>query len=156
MNCKLASILVVILIGSCRTIPCVESNPTLYFVSFSDPQTDSIVLRKCEKGSAFHTIIDSVIISRNNSIYEKSGDTLHIVTSSYMGEYSLDIQFDYEVYLPLAGKLFQLSNFTEQQTEMKAGLSLDKNVCINPIKSYTVNGQVISGATDYHLIYLKN
>jgi len=73
-----------------------------------------------------------------------------------MGEYSLDIQFDYEVYLPLAGKLFQLSNFTEQQTEMKAGLSLDKNVCINPIKSYTVNGQVISGATDYHLIYLKN
>jgi hypothetical protein len=50
-------------------------------------------------------------------MYEKSSDTLHILTANG-GDYPLDIQFDYEVYMPLANKLFQINNIVQQQTEM--------------------------------------
>lgn len=152
-NSKLVCIIVLGLLSSCKTVPCVDSNTTLFFVSFPDAQTDSIVLRKYVKNSNFNTIVDSTIITKNNSYYENSNDTLHILTSNG-GDYVLDIQSDYEVYLPFANKLFQISNFVEKQTEMKVGLSMDKTQCINPITSYTLNGQTISGQPDYHFIYL--
>lgn len=87
-------------------------------------------------------------------MYEKSNDTLHILTANG-GDYTLDIQFDYEVYIPLTNKLFQINNIVQQQIERKMGISLDKTVCVNPIKSYTLNGQIIGGASDYPFIYLN-
>ena len=152
---KHAFILFVIIFSSCgRRVPCIEPHPILNFVSFSDAETDSLILRRYVRNSNVDSLVDSTIISRNNSMYEKSNDTLHILTA-VGGDYPLDIQFDYEVYMPLANKLFQINNIVQQQTEMNIGISLDKNVCINPIKSYVLNGQIISGAYDYHFIYLK-
>ncbi len=135
-------------------LPCIETNAVLYFVGFSDTETDSVILKKYEKNTNFNTAIDSVIMTKMNSSYEKTGDTLQILTLYGGGDYPLDIHYDYEVSVPLAGKLFQLSDFVETQTEMKVGISMDKQVCTNPITAYTLNEKIITGARDYHLIYL--
>lgn len=154
INFSLAFILCIVVLLSCtRLYHCSEATPVLNFVSFPDTQTDSIILRKYTKGTNFSSLIDSTILSKSNSIYESSNDTLHILTTIH-GDYALDIQFDYEVYMPLANELFRINDFVEEQTEINEGISLDKVGCVNPVKSYTLNGQIISGAPTYPFIYL--
>ena len=137
-----------------RSRPCVEGTAILNFVSFTDAETDSIVLRKYVKDNGFNSLIDSVIISKNNSIYQKSNDTLHILTSM-QGEYNLDIHYDYEVYMPYTNKLFRISNIVVEQTEMNGDLTyFDKNICLDPMRSYTLNGQTIN--TDSYEFYIKD
>ena len=138
-----------------RDEPCSEASACiLRYVSFSDAQTDSIVIRKFTNDSAFDTLVDSVIITKNNSSYQKSNDTLAIINNATGGDYTLNIDYDYEVYLPNANKLFKISNITQQQTYMRVGLSLDKRGCVNPIKSYLLNGQLTNG--DGGIIFLHN
>ena len=151
---RLAFIFCITLLTACGSRPCIEGMPTLNYVSFTDAETDSIILRKYVKDGGFTSLMDSVIISKSNSIYQKSNDTLHILTSPYGGDYPLDIHFDYEVYMPFANKLFRISNIVVKQTEVNEGISMDKTNCLDPIKSYTLNGQIIN--TNSYVLYLKN
>jgi hypothetical protein len=154
-NPVLALISGVIILLSCRRPePCQEATSILNFVSFSNTETDSIVLKQYVKNGAFDSLMNSTVITRNNSIYNSSNDTLHIQTPND-GEYGLQSAFDYEVYMPAANKLFQISHITEQPTEINMGLSLDKRGCVNPVKSYTLNGKVISGKDNYAVFYLN-
>jgi hypothetical protein len=153
--CWGAFIFCLVVSSSCRKKePCIDGTPILNFVSFSDTQTESIILRKYSKGSDFNSLVDSTEWTKTNSTYEKSGDTLRIL-NLMGGDYALDIDFDYEVYMPFANKLFKINNIVIEQSEMNAGLKyFDRNYCLNPIKSYTLNGQVINTAA--YIFYLKN
>ena len=154
INFTLALPLLLVLISSCKKdFPCLEPHPILKFVAFTDAETDSIVLKKYVKSSNFSSLVDSTIIDQSNSTYEKSNDTLHIFTANG-GDYPLDIQFEYEVSLPAVSRVFKITGITEQQTEIRKGVSLDKTVCINPVISYILDGQTISGLPNYPFIYL--
>ncbi len=152
---RFALISLVILTYSCgRDEPCSEASACiLRYISFPDAQTDSIVIRKFSNDSAFDILVDSVIITKNNSSYQKSNDTLDIINSATGGDYTLNIDYDYEIYLPNANKLFKISNITQQQTYFRA-VPYYKRECVNPIKSYLLNGQLTNG--DGGIIFLHN
>ena len=136
----IASIFFVILLSSCgRSRPCIDAAAILNFVSFADSATDSIILKKFIKDSGFTSLVDAIIITKNNSIYQKSNDTLHIEPPP-SGDYVIDIHYDYQVYMPVVNRVFKITDIVQEQTEMNAGISMDKTVCVNPIKSYKVNG----------------
>ena len=106
-NRQFAVIACALIISSCtRNQSCIDPELVLNFVSFTNAETDSIVLRKYVKNVGFTSLVDSTIISRSNSLYQQSNDTLHIFTS-VGGDYPVDIQFDYEVYMPAGNKLFE-------------------------------------------------
>ncbi len=137
-----------------RDEPCAEASAVaLRFISFSNAQTDSIVIRKFSNNSAFDTLVDSVILTTSNSSYQKSTDTLAIINNATGGDYPLDINYDYEVYLPNANQLFKISNITQQQTYFRA-VPYYKRGCANPIKSYLLNGQITNGYGG--IIFLHN
>ncbi len=156
-NITLVLTLFIIIFSSCKnTYQCVEATPVLMFVSFSDTTTDSIIIRKYIKNDMFNSPVDTTTLTKNNSSYEWTNDTLQVHRLNDGGDYPLDIHYDYEVDMPLANKLFKISNITQQQTEINEGLSMDKRGCVNPITSYTLNGATISGTANAYFFYLKN
>jgi hypothetical protein len=131
----IVSIFFVILFSSCgKSLSCIDAVASLNFVSFADSATDSIILKKFIKDSGFTSLVDSIIITKNNSIYQKSNDTLRIETPQ-SGDYFIDIHYDYEVYMPVVNRVFKITDIVQEQTEMHAGglFSMDKIGCVNPI-----------------------
>lgn len=149
------TIFAIVFVSCSSTQSCLEASARLNFVSFPDAATDSMILKKFIKNSGFTSLVDSVIITKTNSIYQKSNDTLYIATPE-QGDYVININYDYEVYLPLTQEIFKISDIAQKLTERKVGISLDKTVCVNPIESYKVNGNTInSSLPDFSVIYVK-
>ncbi len=152
---KLAFVFCIMLFVSCRRDePCTEAWAMIYYVSFPENHTDSIILKKYAKDNNFDSLISTTVISKSNSIYKNPNDTLSISDSTTGADYTLDIAHDYEVYMPNSNQLFKISGITQQQTSIRVGLSLDKRGCVNPIISYTLNGKLINPSSN--IIYIKN
>jgi hypothetical protein len=155
----IVSIFFVIMFSSCgKSFPCIDALGVLNFVSLADSATDSIILKKFIKDSGFTSLVDSIIITKNNSIYEKSNDTLHIEPPP-LGEYFIDTHYDYEVYMPVVNRVFKITDIVQEQTEMNEGglFSMDKRVCVNPLKSYKVNGIIKNTSLpDYTILYIND
>jgi hypothetical protein len=144
-----------ILFVSCgKNVPCIEASFSLGFVAFPGAQTDSMVLRRYVIDGGFSTLIDTFSINKSSSSYSNNGDTL--IIGIYSGDQSLlTSKNDYEVVLPKSNKVIKISGIREQQTSHHVGLSMDKTVCINPIKSYSIDGTLVTGDYDYITFYIK-
>jgi hypothetical protein len=136
---------------SCGSQPCQMANSIPAFVSFSEAETDTVVVRRFSKASNFTTLKDTFLLASANAHFQRMNDTTlllqmidqyNIITSTY----------DYEIFLPKANRLFKISDVVEKIQTVSAGL--DKVACINPIVSYKINGQLISG-TLYGYVYLN-
>ena len=147
-----------IFLFSCgKTIPCDDAVSGLNFISFPDTETDSIIIKRFAKATNFVSLIDTFFITNLNSTYLKSNDTLEIV-NSFGGDQGLKSKYDYEFYLPQTNRFFKITEITEELTNTSGGgglFSMDKRGCVNPIKSYKLNGQLVSGEYNYYRFFIK-
>lgn len=150
------AILCISLLSCGKDIPCDDAISTLNFISFPDSETDTIILRRFNKSTNFTAPIDTFFLNNLNSSYSKSHDTLEI-GNPFKGDNGLKSKYDYEIYIPQTSRLFILSDIVEEFSQTKGGglFSMDKRGCINTIKSYKLNGQLISGEYNYYRFYMK-
>jgi hypothetical protein len=139
-----------------KSIPCASATSSLIFVTFPDTETDTIIIRSFAKGTNFATLVDTFFINKLNSSYTISNDTLQI-GNSFGGVNGLKSKYDYEIYLPQTNRLFKISEIIEEINHTTGGglFSMDARGCINPIKSYKLNGLFISGDYNYQRFYIK-
>ena len=138
---------------SCKEVPCGPAIPQLNFISFPDSETDTIFIRRFIKSSNFSTLLDTFFIDKHNSRYLISNDTLDI-GSSFNGDNGLLSKYDYEIFIPQTSQLFKISEINEENSSHRVGLSMDKTSCTNTIKSYKLNGQLISGDYNYYRFFI--
>ncbi len=143
-----------ILFSKCN-VPCYTATANIGFISFQDSETNTIILRRYSKATNFATLVDTFLINKSNSSYDKLNDTLQVF-NNYGGDQGLKSKYDYEVYLPQSNRLFQISEIAEWFMMQKASIAMDQLYhCIDPIVSYKLNGQLISGNSDYSTFYIK-
>lgn len=138
--------------NSC-THKCLRTESHIALVSFLPEETEEVIVRKFEKDSNFTNATDSFSLNRYNSTYQKTNDTL-IIFASYGSDNGLLSKFDYEIYLPVNDRLYQISEITETFESMNVGLSCTKEECMNTIRSYKINGQLMDGNPEY-TFYLR-
>ncbi len=149
---NLFTISFICLLLSCGKQPCYKANSILGLVSFSAAESDTVVLRRFVKATNFASLKDTFILSAATGNFQMSNDTLLIL--QYVDQYNAVVStYDYEVSLPKANRVFKISDVMERITSINGGLG--KLACINPIISYKVDGQLISGDKNYDIIYLK-
>lgn len=139
---------------SCKEYPCSQAIGNISITGFSMSETDTVIVRKYSKSTNFITPLDTFVLDSLNSSFLRKANVLEIYGSiSYGNDYGLLSKYDYEIYLPKANRLFQISEITEEQQTRKAGFSMEKTGCINPIKSFKVNGLLnVSGYYSSYLI----
>ncbi len=132
--------------------PCGKASAHLQFISFSELESDTVIMRRFIKGSDFKNVQDTFLLNSINSGFYRQGDTLDVLHS--INSYDLiTADHDYEIYLSGANKLYTLTEVTEDyQRGERSGCQ--KDYCINRFKSYKVNGQLVNNV-NFSSIELK-
>ena len=133
---------------------CIRAASNIALVSYLPGETDTVIVRKFEKNSTFTTVIDTFLLNRLTSSYQNKNDTLEIF-ESYGTDKELLSKYDYEIYLPGINRLYQITEITEEFESMNMGLSCKKVACLNTIRSYKVNGQLLNGNPEYTFYLVK-
>jgi len=156
----IAALVLTNLISSCTVrVPCDNANIKLGFVSFSDTATNSFIIRQFKKATNFKTLVDTILITKTNGSYIKSNDSLQVEYSfntkdGYTdSKHGLTSKYDYEVYLPVLNRTFQISDIDEEFKMQKKGFTSDNSRCDNFINAYRVNGQSFTGEFTNLTIY---
>ncbi len=137
---------------SCQ-YPCGRASSSIGLISFTDTESDIIILRRFSKSTNFTDLQDTFTISRNNSNFQREHDTLLILHGMEDGNNDITSSYDYEIFLPKISRLYRLSDIVE---DIKYGSKLGPKIyCINPIISYKLNGQPVDVVNYYSFIYLK-
>ncbi len=133
------SIFILITVTACtKKCPCYPARIYLNYIGFLNSETDTVIIRRFQKGSSFLLIKDTGILSINNSGYYPHNDTMHIRTD--VESLILRSGFDYELFLPATNKLSRISDINEELKEDYC-ISRNLNGCINPISSFKLDGQ---------------
>jgi hypothetical protein len=135
---------------------CIRSSGLSYIlIGFSDTDSDTIIVRKFRKKGDFTEKLDSILLTAARISFQRKNDTLAAVAQT--GNNNLLSLFDYELYFPASGSLFRISDINEQQIRTTCGgpFNRNKDLCINPIRSYSENGQLISDGGNYQFVVLK-
>lgn len=139
---------------SCGEYPCTRASSRFVLIGFPENETDTVIVRKYVKGTSFTTLLDTFLLDSHNNSFYQLNDSLEI-TAAYGTDNGLTSEYDYQIALPNAGKTYQLTKITEEIRTIRTGLSMDKVGCINPVKSYELNGRLISGSNDYYFFYIR-
>lgn len=142
-----------LLFFSCGEYQCTEAQPSISFIGFQNNETDTVIVRRYLKSTNFTSLVDSSLVYATNSSYQRSTDTLEIFHFFGTDDGFLS-KYDYEVYLPKNLRLFRINDIAEEFRSIKKGLSSNKVGCINFIRSYRLNGGLISGQNNYQSFYL--
>jgi len=143
-------LLTVSALQSCTKTPCINATLEFGLISFSDTESDSIILRRFEKGSNFRSLTDTFLLDIQ---FTRTNDTLNIASTRSIG--LLTSRFDYEIYLPVAAKLFRVTSIVEEYREIKHAFWNNVKVgCINEITSLTVDNANYL-LPEYNYFYLK-
>ncbi|MEO8860731.1 MAG: hypothetical protein ABI358_04875 [Ginsengibacter sp.] len=127
-----------------------SSSPAL--VSFSEAETDTVVVRRFSKATNFTTLKDTFLLTSANANFQRMNDTTLLLQN--IDQYNIITSpYDYEIFIPKANRLFKISEVVEKIQSVSGGL--DKIVCINPIISYKINGQLITPTSYYGFVYLN-
>ena len=136
------------------THECQRADAHIALVSFLPEETAAVIVRKFEKNSGFAIMIDTLYLSRPAGTYQHQGDTVAIFASWGTDRGLLSI-YDYEIYLPAVSRLYRVTEITEAQESMNVTLSCTKEECLNTIRSYKVNGQLMNGNSEYAFYLVK-
>jgi len=135
---------------SCTKTPCINATLEFGLISFSDAESDSIILRRYEKGSNFLLVKDTFLLGIH---FTRKNDTLEIASTQSMG--LMNSQFDYEIYLPNAAKLFRVTSIIEEYREIKHAFWNNVKVgCVNEITRFSLNNATYI-LPKYNYFYLK-
>lgn len=137
-------------VGDC---PCLKSYLYFGFVSFSNNDADTIIIRRYVKNSNFSVPVDS--ISLYNSPLTRFADTLFF--STYPETAQLYSNHDYELFFPGVPKLIRISEINEIVSEQKCNgpLAREKVDCSNDITSYKIDGQLRQPSSLHRIFLVK-
>jgi hypothetical protein len=144
------------MLAACEKYPCQRSiGMRLAFVSFTQAQTDTIVVKRFIKGTNFGQLLDSAVVDTALVKYTNRGDTLF--PSELHAETLLTSLYDYQVLIPDGKRTFTITDITEEQKKGRAGfLSPARDACYNPIRAYTLNGSTKTVEANREVVYLDN
>ena len=140
----------ILLIGSCDGTPCARGDLVFGLVGFSDQESDTIILRSFTKTNTGQVLRDTLLLNSERVVWRRSGDTLTF--SSTNAEIFLESDYNYEIFLPDPGTLFTVTDIQEDFNSQSTGCG-KKDLCINPVTSYTLNGHPVAH-DDYKTFYL--
>lgn len=121
----------------CGSTPCSPGNLSFGLVGFTDPESRDIIVRRFSKGRNFSARIDTFNFQ---AAFTRSNDTLEV--SSLTGHVSLLSNYDYEIYFPVANRLYRMTAINEIISEQKHSIfNPKKDLCINEITDLTINNQ---------------
>jgi hypothetical protein len=139
---------------SCDSTPCARTDMALTFINFTSAETDSIIIRrfnKADNGSV--SLKDTVLFNGNEVGYRLGSDSLQIF--SPMPETLMMSDYDYEIAVPGAARLYSLTDIQEDYENYKdKPFSCKKDLCSNRINSFKVNGTTIAGQLHDYMVYL--
>lgn len=135
------------------SVPCEDAKMSICFISFTNEETDSIIIKWYQKDTDYKILIDSLRIDSSNSVCSRSGDSL---TFDYSIGYYQGIKsgYDYKIFLPRLQTVYKISNIEEIYEKRKVGFSSNPPSCFNPITSYRLNGQKIEAEENYSSIFI--
>jgi hypothetical protein len=142
-------LLLISVFSSCFYTDCIKADIRLNFVGFTAQEASPIIVRRFAKANNFASKIDSTIINfgfrqQNDTLSPSSGIPFNLITSDY----------DYEVFMPIANKTFQITEIIEPQSRIKKSIFKNtKEACGNLIISYNVNNRSVFPAL-LNIIYL--
>jgi len=126
---------------SCKECPCVPGSLRFDLIGFSDTEADTFIIKKFEANGNFNIKTDSFFIDHVR--YRRSNDTLKLV--AYPGTAVLEGRSDYEIFFPASNSLFRITEISEQKSTQNCGLfSTTKVACVNPIRSFKMNGTLMN------------
>ena len=147
-------LLIICAVSNSCTHKCLRVESHIALVSYLPAETEAVIVRRFEKNSGFATAKDTFSLTRLTSSYQNKNDTLEIF-GSYGTDNGLLSTYDYEIYLPAVNRLYQVTEITETFESMNSGLSCTKENCLNTIRSYKVNGQLMNGNPEYAFYLVK-
>jgi hypothetical protein len=130
---------------------CNEADIDLNLVYFTDFETNNIEVSRYTKGSNFTLKIETATLVRGNQNYQRNTDTVILPHPVFISGNRMTTGFDYEVNVVNAGKIFRITEIVEEE---RSDNTKGKELCINPIISYKVNGQSVTGV-NWDPFYLK-
>ncbi|HEY8688508.1 MAG TPA: hypothetical protein VIM07_04675 [Chitinophagaceae bacterium] len=147
---KLLLLLIILsCISACGKCPCVDSNIDPAFIGFNPSEVDTIIIRKYSKNNNFNTLIDTAFFDNKTSFQiQKSNDTISFPYRP--GNFSIDKNYDWVLFLPSINRTFKISNIVSPQVSLPCP---NKVQCVNPINSLNIDGVVSVPA--YFTFYLK-
>jgi len=150
----IALILIVAGLSSCGSYPCAKHpGLQLNFVSFTDTEIESFHIIRYTKGSQFRDKVDSLIVDSGRARFNRRNDTLFLVMLSQ--EVFLTSNYDYRITLPSVPREYLITEIVEEmQSARKSLFARTQDMCINPIRSFSLNG-VKYTATSWSLFLKK-
>ena len=121
-------------------------------VSFSEAETDTVIVRRFSKATNFTRLKDTFLLASANANFQRMSDTTLLLQSIDQNNIITSL-YDYEIFIQKANRLFKISDVVEKMQTVSGGL--DKVACINPIISYRIDGQLITPTSNYSYVYLN-
>lgn len=143
----------IISVSSCGEYPCTKGNLRFNLIGFTDPEADTIILRRFTKNTS--ALIDTFFFDESDPVrFIRFSDTLIMV--ALPGTALLDSEHDYQIFFPATGTQFRIAEINEEQSYLKKGLfNTNKIGCVNTIFSYKLDGNVMRAIQFPDRIYLK-
>ncbi len=132
--------------------PCSRANLFIGLISFTDAESDSLILRRFIKAKDFTELKDTFLLSRATGNFQRQHDTI-LVFQFLEGSDGITSSYDYELLIPKTNAVFKISDISEDIMYNHSGTR--KLGCINPVTSYGLNGQLISNDNYNEIIYIK-
>lgn len=160
---KVYNFFVIVLLFTClvtvsckKYIDCGLGQLTLSFVSFSDSEIDTIIVKRFDKNNGFLNTLDSIVIDMNTSNHANYNDTV-VINFSIRNDHNFSSKYDYIIYLPKIERTYKVNNIIEQYDKMRnsGGLfSFDKRYCVNNITTYSIDN-VVKNTDYYQRLYIN-
>lgn len=119
--------------GCCRDYTCEQGSFSPMFIGFDSTETDTIIVRRFNTGTAFTNPIDTTLVKALPCI----GDTSCIGATLQDG-------FSYEIFIPAVMRTVRVDDIQFINKTVHDRATLDKPFCRSNVSSYRVDGQVIA------------
>ena len=134
-------LIVLFIISSCsKTCFCTDNKLSLGYVAFDGTETDTIILRRYDKNSNFNRLIDTIVITDQNTTFNNRQDTLTIHANAEST--TLRSFYNYILYLPALNRSDSIRGIYEARDREEGSHNMDCN-CINRVLSYQLNRDTV-------------
>lgn len=135
--------------------PCSDSSFRTYFLQFSDGEIDTMILRKYKPNDSYQQLVESVVLTRSNTLYERRGDTVRIYTADSIG---IKARFDWQIEIPAMGRTVNISEIVSSEEEFKCPSLARDCGCFNTVHSVRVDNVLLTNLGTYpgdHALYIR-
>jgi len=141
-------------------MPCGKAFLDINYVGYDLTTLDTVILRRFDKSTLGNRLKDSIVVSRPEHIrYRLQRDTAVWVSTNLSGFpfFSLQSDWNYEVFIPAARRIYQITDIVEEQRTMDEPCfdpTMVKRYCMNSIRSVTLDNRLLP-VDKFNTIYLN-